>query len=85
MTDKAIKNGTACLVIVAEDASDNTKKMFTNSCDWYEVDLAVYGTKEELGHAIGKEIRASVAVTDMGFAESLMKQLGTVNTDMEVN
>ena len=34
-----------------------------------------WGLKEELGHAIGKEFRASIAVTDQGFAEALLKQL----------
>lgn len=27
-TEKEVKSGNACLVIVAEDASDNTKKLF---------------------------------------------------------
>ena len=30
-TEKEVKSGNACLVIVAEDASDNTKKLFRNS------------------------------------------------------
>ena len=74
-TEKEIKSGYACLVIVAEDASDNTKKMFTNMCEFYQVPMFVYGTKEELGHAMGKELRASLAITDPGFAKSLTKLL----------
>ena len=53
-TEKAVKSGRGRLVIVAEDASDNTKKMFKNMCDYYKVPLVVFGTKEELGHWIGK-------------------------------
>ncbi|MCR5202580.1 MAG: ribosomal L7Ae/L30e/S12e/Gadd45 family protein [Lachnospiraceae bacterium] len=68
MTHESIRNGKACLVIVAADASDNTKKKFRNACDFYEVELIEVLTKEELGHAIGKEFRASMAVTDEGFA-----------------
>ena len=75
MTEKAVKSYSAELVIVAEDASDNTKKMFTNMCDFYEVPMFVYGTKDELGHSMGKEMRASLAVTDSGFAKSLTKLL----------
>lgn len=75
MTEKAVKSYTAELVIVAEDASDNTKKMFTNMCEFYEVPMFVYGTKDELGHSMGKEMRASLAVTDSGFAKSLTKLL----------
>ena len=74
-TEKAVKEGRAYLVIVAGDASDNTKKMFTNMCEFYEVPMFIYGTKDELGHAMGKEMRASLAITDPGFAKSLTKLL----------
>lgn len=30
MTEKSVKSGKASLVIVSEEASDNTKKMFAN-------------------------------------------------------
>ncbi len=75
MTETKIKRGEAVLVIVGEDASENTKKMFRNMCEFYQVPLFFYGTKEELGHALGKEMRASLAVTDEGFAKSLKKML----------
>lgn len=75
MTEKAVKGYSALLVMVAEDASDNTKKMFTNMCNFYQVPMYVYGTKDELGHSMGKEMRASLAVTDSGFAKSLIKLL----------
>lgn len=75
MTEKAVKEGKACLVIIAEDCSDNTKKKFTNMCDFYEVPLYVFATKEELGHAMGKEMRASLAFIDQGLARAVEKQL----------
>ena len=31
--------------------------------------------KEELGHSMGKEFRASLAITDEGFAKTLVKQM----------
>lgn len=76
-TEKAVKTGTASLVVVSEEASDNTKKKFRNMCAFYQVPLAFYGTKEELGHAMGKEFRASLAVTDEGLGNALVKQLGS--------
>ncbi|MEF9941831.1 MAG: ribosomal L7Ae/L30e/S12e/Gadd45 family protein [Lachnospiraceae bacterium] len=77
-TEKGIKSGTASLVIVATDASDNTKKKFTNMCDFYQkVPIYFYGDKDTLGHAMGKEFRAILAVTDEGFAKSMMKHLET--------
>lgn len=75
--EKAVKGGKAYLVIVAQDASDNTKKMFRNMTDFYGVPMYEYGDKETLGHFIGKSFRASLAVTDEGLAHSIedkMKQ-----------
>ena len=74
-TEKAIKEGKAELVVVSREASDNTREMFTNKCAFYETPIYFYGTKEELGRAIGKEMRASVAVMDTGLAASIMKLL----------
>lgn len=74
-TENAIKAGKARLVLIAEDASDNTKKMFMNMCDYYKVPLYIFSTKLELGHWIGKEKRASMAITDDGFADAVKKKL----------
>ncbi|MFQ9934383.1 MAG: L7Ae/L30e/S12e/Gadd45 family ribosomal protein [Lachnospiraceae bacterium] len=73
--EKAVKTGKAHMVIVSEEASDNTKKKFTNMCTYYNVPIYYYGTKEELGHYMGKEFRASMAVLDSGFRNALEKQL----------
>ena len=48
-TEKEVKTGMAELVIVAEDASANTKKKFKNMCDFYEVPIYFYGDKDTLG------------------------------------
>ncbi len=73
--EKAVKSNKAYLVIVAEDASDNTKKMFTNMCTFYEVPIYFYGNKETLGNAIGKETRASVGLIDTGFSDAIVKKI----------
>lgn len=75
MTEKAVKEGSACLVITAEDASENTRKLFYNMCTFYHVPFCVYGTKETLGHGMGKEMRASLAVLDNGFCAAIVKRL----------
>lgn len=74
-TEKEVKSGKAELVIVADDASDNTKQKFKNMCEFYEVPIYFYGDKDTLGHAMGKEFRASLAVTDLGFAKGIIKHL----------
>lgn len=75
MTEQAVRSGTAKLVIVAEDASANTKKKFMNSCFYYKVPISVFGEKEAMGNAIGRGFRASLAVLDQGFASSISKNL----------
>lgn len=74
-TVESVKTGSAMLVIVAEDASRNTKKLFHDKCSFYEVPVYEYGTKETLGRAIGKELRSSLAVCDAGLADAIIKQL----------
>lgn len=74
-TEEAVKSGKAYLVIIAEDASDNTRKKYSNMCEFYEVPCEYYSIKEILGHAIGKEERSCLAVTDQGFADSIQKHL----------
>ncbi len=74
-TLEAIRKRTACLVIVSEDASDNTAKQFKDKCRYYNIPLAFFGDKESIGRAIGKEVRTSLAITDKGLSESLRKNL----------
>ena len=74
-TEKSVKSGRSHMVIVSEEASDNTKKMFTNMCTHYKVPIYLFGTKEELGHAMGQEFRASLSVEDAGFAKTLASRM----------
>ena len=75
MTESETKAGKAKLVIVASDASENTKKKFQDMCKFYKVPICIYGDKDTLGHAMGKEFRASLAILDEGFADGIQKEL----------
>ena len=79
-TEKSVKEGKAYLVIVAGDASDNTKKHFRDMTTFYEVPMFIYSEKENLGHAIGKEFRASLSVNNEGFAKSIAEKIRAVQT-----
>lgn len=84
-TEKAVKSGNAKVVIVAEDSSLNTHKMFSNMCSFYKVPIFTYSDKETLGHAIGGMYRACAAVTDAGFARTITEHLRnekSVNPDV---
>ena len=76
-TEKEVKSGKASLVIIADDASDNTKKKFKNMCDFYHVPICFYRDKDTLGHAMGKQFRASLAILDEGFAKGIRKHMDT--------
>jgi ribosomal protein L7Ae-like RNA K-turn-binding protein len=80
-TEKAVKTGHAYLVIVSSEASENTKKSFGNMTDFYHVPYYCYGSKEELGRCIGKEFRASLAVTDENLARAVESKLEMIKTE----
>ena len=71
MTVNEVRNGNAKLVLLAEDASENTSKKLHDKCSYYGVDIETFGTRFEIGHAVGKEERVVMAVTDKGFAKKL--------------
>lgn len=73
-TEQAVKKGKAYLVLVAGDASENTRKKFFNICEYYQVPFFVFSDRASLGNAVGKEFRASLAVTDVNLAKLIEKQ-----------
>ena len=75
--EKEVKSGRAYLVLIAEDASENTRKKFQNMCEFYEVPMLLCYDRERLGHFIGKDFRASVAILDEGFADNILKHLNS--------
>lgn len=83
MCEKAIQEGNACLIIVAEDAAKNTRKKFTDKCTYYKVPYIVFGNSEVLGNRIGKEKRMTLAITDDGLAKQIANKL-ELSMSMEV-
>ena len=72
---KAIKSGGAKLVIIATDASSNTKKAVADSCNYYGVRYIETASKAELGKYTGAENRAVVSVDDSNFAKAILDKL----------
>jgi ribosomal protein L7Ae-like RNA K-turn-binding protein len=68
---KIIKNKKASLVIIACDASENTRKKFENSCNYKKIPFLYFGEKEVFGKLLGKDVISVIAITDTGFAQSL--------------
>lgn len=72
-TEKAIRQGRACLVLIAADSSENTKDKFHSMCEYHHVPCFEYSDKETLGHSIGKMFRALAAVTDKNFSDAIIR------------
>ena len=78
--EQSVKKREACLVIIALDASENTKKHFHDMCRYRDIPVLDTCTKSELGRFTGKKERASAALLDQGFADKLIsiKQEGLI-------
>ena len=72
---KEIRNGKAKLVLLASDASANSRKKLTDKSTYYNVELHVFGDRYDLGHATGKEARVAIAIVDNGFAKKISSLL----------
>lgn len=70
-----ISKGKIALVIVAEDASEKTKKNIKYFCEKENVDMIVFGDIFKNSKAIGKQNRAIIAVKDKNLAEAIKKQI----------
>ncbi|AYC30775.1 YlxQ family RNA-binding protein [Paenisporosarcina cavernae] len=76
---KEIRSNKAKIVILAKDASENTRKKFSDKCSFYNVELHEFSDRYTLGHATGKEARVALAITDAGFAKKLSGLLNESN------
>lgn len=73
--EQAVRREKAALVIISEDASENTAGKFRNLCSSHQIPFIVFAPKAELGRAVGKGERSSVAVLDAALAEAVIKRI----------
>ena len=73
--EEELKKGRAKLVIVANDASDNTKKKFTDKSSFKKVPLCFYSDKAGLGKSTGNEERAVLVIIDENFAKAINEEI----------
>ena len=70
MCEEKMKYGKVSMIIVACDASDNTKSKFKRICN-KNVIYVEFGTIDEISHAIGKENKAIIGVLDSNFCKKI--------------
>lgn len=68
-----IRKGKVRVVMVAGDASDNTKRRFEGMCKSRGIPFRTVLDKETLSQAIGKHNRTVFAIEDDKFAENVLK------------
>ena len=73
--ERSVRRGRARLVIVSQDASENTRKKFRDLCTYYKVPLYIFGSSDELGKTLGKEFRILAAIEDEGLARAAAGRL----------
>ncbi len=61
------------LVIVANDASDRTKRNFEFICNKNNTKICFFGTIEQISKAIGKNNKAVIAIKNKDFANQIEK------------
>lgn len=70
---KEIRRTNVKLVLLSEDASEQTKKKLMDKCSFYKVPIRVLGNRSDLGQAIGKAERVVIGIVDAGFANKLIE------------
>lgn len=73
-----IKSNRAKIVILANDASDNTAKRIKDKSKYRNITVIEVLDRYEIGRAIGQQERVVVSITDKGFSESIQKIVGGV-------
>jgi len=72
------------LLIVAEDASQNTKKKMTQKCKVKEIDYRIFGTKEDLSQITGRRESSTFAITDDNFSKVIKDEIDSIQSEREV-
>jgi ribosomal protein L7Ae-like RNA K-turn-binding protein len=73
--EQAIRANKARLLLIAADASENTKKSYQSLATYYQVACHETLSKDQFGIATGKPPRAALAVTDNGFSHAIVTLL----------
>lgn len=79
MTINEVRKSKVKLVLLAKDASDNTKKKVYDKCKFYDTKVLEIFTSEELSNPIGKKNIMVLGITDQGFSKNLLNQIKEVN------
>lgn len=75
VTCSEIKKNKSVLVMVAQDASEKTKKNIQYDCDKYNCKSIEYGEKELLGKCLGKKMVSVLSINDENIATYILNNI----------
>lgn len=70
-----IQRGKVLLILIATDASENTRRKFNSLALNHNVNCYTYGNKDLLGQAMGQTPRAVVGIVNRNFAGVIQAQI----------
>ncbi len=62
------------LLIIAEDASENTKKKFIQLALKKKIKYIVWGNKDDLSHSIGMDNRSVIGIDNENFVSAILAE-----------
>jgi len=71
----AIKQKKLKMLILSEDLSENTAKKLSKLSKENEIPLRIYGKSDELSKTTGSHERGIFGITDVNFAEVILKEI----------
>lgn len=83
MTEKALDEGRAELVIASEDIGASNCRKIEGKCQNYGKSLIFYSDRASLSRALGKKDVPVVAICDEGFAKAIMKKYSEQKPDIQ--
>ena len=83
VVEEALKRKQGTYLLLAVDASEETKAKFSRMAAQMNVPSAELLTMQQLGHCLGKEYRAVAVLIDRGFADRLSAYLQDISTGVD--
>lgn len=71
--EETIEKRKAKLVMIAQDASEKTKKNITYQCEKSQIPIVIFSSIERISKAIGKTNKAVISIKDKNLGEEINK------------
>ena len=83
MAEETLKKRRGTFLLLAVDASEETKEKFSRMAARMHVPAVELLTMQQLGHCLGKEYRAVAVLIDRGFADRFSAYLQDKSTGVD--